>query len=328
MIKWLKKKCRRRFREWQIGKSYNQPLPSAIHASARPALIHVISSTLQQGGLLDRIKGIVSSYQLATLLGYDFFLHIDTGTFDLYRYLEPCNHKMVSTGEHIVWNKNYSKPVFLMDHHPESLSALTSLFKRNYRQYHVYCNQDYTDIIHPQFSIAERKQWWSNSFHELFRFSDDVVLKANHVLPTHQNTVGMHSRFMSLLGDFADTGKTILNERDKKALVNECLQCVSDIVKQHPEAYFIVVSDSGDFLNKVKEVAVELGISDRIQIDDNNIAHIDFNNTAAVLEKTVFDFYLLTRCSLVYQLMVSKMHLSQYARYATYISNAELVRMP
>jgi hypothetical protein len=66
----------------------------------------------------------------------------------------------------------------------------------------------------------------------------------------------------------------------------------------------------------------QTAFGEKLVILDGPVAHIDLNHSEEVLQKTILDFYLLSRCSKVYQVQGPKMYNSQFCRYAAVLGNA------
>ncbi|WP_416438758.1 hypothetical protein [Phnomibacter sp. MR] len=326
LIKWVKRKLRRTVREWQIAKSYRQPLPAAMPERDKPCVVHVMNNQLKHGGLLDRIKGSISAYQIAQRLGNDFKIYVDQSSFDLFRYLTPKDASLVCITEELHLNTGVSKPLYLNDYRPDSVQQLLASFTGNYRQFHVYGNQDYTSLLQPQLFKEDYGKYWSTLFHELFQFSDFLVHHAAGKLPNNGlPLVGVHSRFMGLLGDFQDVNNANIDTAAQNKLLEKCIVSVRQIAMENTACNILAVSDSARFLQAVQLDARGHNYASRLQIDAENIGHIDVNHADEVLCKAFTDFYLLCQCEMVHQLLFGNMYHSQFSRYAAYVGNASLV---
>lgn len=326
LTKWVKRKLRRTVREWQIAKSYRQPLPAAMPERDKPCLVHVMNNQLKHGGLLDRIKGSISAYQIAQRLGYDFKIYVDKSSFDLFRYLTPKNISVICSTEELYLNTSVSKPLYLNDYKPESVEQLLSSFSGKFKQFHVYGNQDYTGLLQPKLSKEDYGLFWSKLFQQLFQFSDFLVHHAAEKLPANgMPLVGVHSRFMGLLGDFQDVNNASLDATAQLSLLEKCISSVRQIAMENAACNILAVSDSARFLQAVQQDAMVHHYASRLLIDADNIGHIDVNHADDVLCKAFTDFYLLCQCTHIHQLLLGNMYHSQFSRYAAYVGGAYLL---
>lgn len=325
ITKWLKRLLRRHYREWQLRSIYHEPIPSALHTVTKPCIIHVLNNTLKHGGLLDRIKGIVSLYQLAKELDYDFKIFVDPQSFDLFKYLQPKQTELICLKDEFWLNRKIARPLYLNDYRPDSKGALLQLFSSDYLQFHVYGNQDYIPLLQPLLTKDAYGAYWAMLFHQLFSFVPELIHHAGlQLMKSDASIVGIHSRFMGLLGDFEDVNDVRLEASAQQYLLNDCLKAVDDIASLQQHHLLLVVSDSVRFLQAVKLNAIAHGYDSRIIIDEKNIGHIDVNHHDDVLLKAFSDFYLLCQCKKIYQIRLGGMYRSQFSRYASYIADTTL----
>lgn len=326
LTKWIKRKLRRPLREWQIAKSYRQPSPAAMPERYNPCVVHVMNNQLKHGGLLDRIKGSISAYQIAQQLGYDFKIYVDNNSFDLFKYLTAKDASLVCSSAALFMNTKLSKPLYLNDVQLTSAANLLHQFRGKYRQFHVYGNQDYTSLLQPQLSKEDYGKYWSSLFQQLFQFSDFLVAHAGAKLPNNGlPLVGVHSRFMGLLGDFQDVNKATIDTAAQKKLLEKCISSVRQIAMENADSNVLAVSDSARFLQAVQQDATIHDYASRLLIDADNIGHIDVNHADDVLCKAFTDFYLLCQCRQIHQLLLGDMYHSQFSRYAAYVGGATLL---
>jgi hypothetical protein len=322
-----KKPVRKWYREWQLGQAYTQKLMDRYaEEQGPPRIILVLTNETQHGGLVDRLKGIVSCYAIACELGMRFSVYANNEQFDLFEYLIPSDASLVCKPDRFLRVKSLAKPIYLNDWMPKSRQELLRQFGGGYRQYHVFTNQDYTRFLQPDQIHAEAlSRAWAQKFHALFSFSQKVKKEAGHCLPPEASPVAIHARFLSGLGDFEDVVFKPLPEEKKKTLIANCLAAVERIAFAHPTDWILVVSDSSVFLKEVQELAEQKNFGDRLLADANHIGHIDFVHDKRVLLKTFLDFYLLCRSKNIYQLRMPHMYSSQFSRYASYIAGRELI---
>ena len=128
--------------------------------------------------------------------------------------------------------------------------------------------------------------------------------------------MGIHLRFIGLLGDFKDLRNYDLVQEHKIGMIEWCENKILEIGMKNPEYLLKIVSDSSGFLSELltKEKFASLRL--RLQVDSSNIGHTALNVNDIVFKKTVDDFIGLRSCEKVIQLRYGKMHRSDFSRYA------------
>lgn len=106
------------FREYRFRRDARRhylPLYSAIAAPARnkePLVIAMFNGTRYQGGLVDRLRGIMTTYQFCKENGLDYRIHFTTPC-RLEEYLEPNRYDWRIADEDVSFNLNDSMPIHI-----------------------------------------------------------------------------------------------------------------------------------------------------------------------------------------------------------------------
>ena len=294
-------------------------VPMRRKSNQQPIIIIMFDNTMQHGGLLDRIKGLMSAKLIADELNYRFGIYTNEKAFNLFRFLHPVAKGIQLQKTQLIYNFWSSRPVVYYNVFNEDKTTILKLFKRRKQQYHFYCNADIFKQFYPQLSQPQSDSKWRACFHQLFYF-DEYFNAVYQQLFSGKNVAGIHLRFQSLLGDNEESNR-ILPPDKQTILIDACIARIIAIQQAHATEQLLVVSDSTVFLHHLQQAA--LIDNESIIYAPGKIAHIDFVHDEAVLQKAVLDFYLLSKCSIIYQLLAKDMYNSQFCRYAAILGNTE-----
>lgn len=267
------------------------------------------------GGLVDRIKGIVTAYCLAQELGLDFHIFFSDEQDPMVSIIKKENVHLIFERDQLDFSKKVSSPVVLYNYKPDGLSGLKQKMNR-LRQLHLYSNMDLLFLFHSD--ERERNKIWSDLFHRIFDPSIHGCMPA--ISEVNSGSIGIHLRFIGLLGDFKDLRQYILPEEQKNRMLEWCREKIYKIANEH-DAPIIVVSDSAVFLKSLIVDSKTYGLFPKLVLDPVSIGHTALENAAGVFEKAVIDFNSLGACKKVYQLRYGKMHNSDFSRYASMVNS-------
>ena len=175
------------------------------------------------GGLVDRLKGMVSFYQIATELGYDFKILFDN-PFDLKTLLEPNQVNWQISRNQLKWHPTKSEFLYFVNNF--NVNPLQIIRQSKAQTFYVYANIDYAKTTFPSLDKAQLENKWKISFNMLFKKSVFLESKLNAIETTPY--IAFHSRFTTLMGDFVDTTEKVLSEIEKttlKTIVNYYSTC-------------------------------------------------------------------------------------------------------
>jgi hypothetical protein len=242
----------------------------------------------------------------------------------LFEFLNPTNNTLVASKSDVRNNYWTSKPVLLYNLFSYNKEKLLGKF-RGCNQYHLYINMDVIEKIHLDFSKEQQSNLWRDTFASIFQFTKYFHSYWNQHIVSNR-TCGIHLRFVSLLGDFKEIINNELPDAEKDVLVKKCIQVIITIIAAGDFEKYIVVADSSHFLIRLQNSVNETQYAPRLFIPkDGPIGHIDIDHSNAVLQKTILDFYLLSRCQKIYQVKDRQMYNSQFCKYASILGNAEYI---
>lgn len=291
---------------------------------AKPSVIIIFNNTIKHGGLLDRLKGIVTAKIIAEKTGLPFGISADTSSFNLFKYLLPKDDHILVHKDALCMSVFASKPVVLYNTLAFRATDIFKKFQQKNKSYHFYTNLDFSAALNPLLSTEELHQLWKKQFFSLFSFADTITLPAQEILNATP-ACGIHLRFTSILGDFDEAVNKPLPDDQKQLLIDSCVQAVSGVIKEQKFQQFLVLSDSVTFLNYIKQLPESTFAGKKIIITPGKIGHVDVHHDEQILEKSLMDFYLLSQCKKIIQVKAKQMYNSQYSRYAAIIGNAEYV---
>jgi hypothetical protein len=298
-------------RTLSLLKIYSHLLKSiSFNKSERATIIICFDGVVSHGGLLDRLKGVISFYEVAKKKNVDFKIYFNH-PFQLSDFLEE---------NEVQWNvkKNKFNPfqdevLYLMNNF--DVNPLELIHPTKKKNYFVYCNIDYLKTINSQFSEVEINELWRNNYQQLFKESLSLK-KAIAILPQEKNIV-CHTRFTTLMGDFADTTSIVLNNLEKEKLTNNIIEKVNEIHQKNEDIPIYVLSDSIVFLNIIKEKT-------NFKILSGTPKHVDVKSSSSSFEehlKTFTDFYFMSKSEQIFLLKIDKMYNSGFSKYAAIIGN-------
>jgi hypothetical protein len=308
------KSLKKRIGKWQkkatLAVYYMRRLTFSSTRRSKTIII-CFNGILTHGGLIDRLKGIISFYEVSRQLNYDFKIQFNH-PFDLSIYLEPneCNWKL---DKEILYNPFESQIIYLMDHIDSN--PINKIKRSNANIVFVYCNLDYLKMILPDSTEEELAERWRSNFNSLFKKSDYLTRELAK-LPKEEHIV-FHARFTSLMGDFKDTSVKIISEEEKKRLVLALEEKIRQRTLLMPNISAYVLSDSKLFLDHIKTHTA-------FKILEGEPKHLEIKDNHTNLEsdtKTFTDFFFISMSDHVYLLKEKRMYMSSFPKYAAIIGN-------
>jgi hypothetical protein len=281
-------------------------------------IIICFDGLFNHGGLVDRLKGIISFYEVAKILGYDFYIQFNH-PFQLLHFLKPNIVNWDIKDKDLKYNPFNTKIIYLMDNF--EVNPLEVIKNAKAKTFLVYSNIDYLSTIYKENIESENQQIWHTNYNELFVVSNELNEKMKK-FPTEDRIV-FHARFTSLMGDFKDTTHFSLNENKKQELVNRLIRKMKEVVVLHPTKKIYVLSDSIIFLNHIKQQTSFIVL-------EGSPKHIGIKNNDADLEshyKTFVDFYFMSKSDTLYLLKLDQMYSSGFSKYAAIVGNKKIITL-
>lgn len=282
----------------------------SFRAPEKRQVILCFDGNFAHGGLVDRIKGIISFYEAAKLTGRDFKIYFKD-PFSLEDFLVP--NQLDWRIEKIEYNPFSSTVLYLMDRF--DVNPLELIKNSSADRFFVYANVDLLGKIHPEKSTGELQSLWRENYRTLF--TPSALLQEELLKMPNANTVVFHSRFTSLMGDFEDTSKKSISPEKKQQLLEALLEKITSYAQRHLEKDVYVLSDSTIFLNYIKQ-------NTGFKTLDGTPKHIDIRKNDANWDshlKTFADFYFMVNARAVYLLKLDRMYNSGFSKYAAIVGD-------
>ena len=213
-------------------------------------LIYYSSDLVSSGGLTDKLKGIITAYYLSLLTKRRFKLIFNI-PFDITKIL------IENQISWLIKSKIIEKKLLSIANHYNFINQSTnSVVKKNVQQVIddknkvlvVKVNNDYSHFFD---NITIDK--WGNSFYTLFEYSSFTKKTLNPYLKLYDwnKVIGVHCRFINLLGDNIESGKT-LNKQCCNSLIDKIKLRLHTIVNSNGGSKrLFLCSDSIKFINKL-----------------------------------------------------------------------------
>lgn len=287
---------------------------SFLESTQKKQLIICFDGFSQHGGLVDRLKGIISFYETANLTGFEFKIY-HVFPYKLEAFLEPNQYNWIATKEDMKWHPIRTK--FFYSMLDFKLNPIDFFSKTTNDKIFVYNNIDYFDKIFPELDPVERKQKWSSTFHLLFKKSNYLIAKLEEQnLP--KNRIAIHSRFTSILGDFVDTDSKILPLKEQTKLFQDLETNIKKIAKNVQIDAIYVFSDSIIYLNYMKEnTTFNILVGEPIHPDNEN----GYSFTLSDHAKSFIDFFAIAESKEIFLVRKSFMYPSAYPKFASYLND-------
>lgn len=304
----------KRFRNGEIISLDEYSKKATAKQSPNKRVICIFDGKIKNGGLADRLRGIVSVYQVSKEQNLEFKIKF-TSPFNLSEFLEPNIIDWRITEQELNYNTTIADLCYIdtlsgSDYEAKKQEQwFRREFKKKYNEFHVRTN-----------AIFSYNGDYSTLFNELFKPSPKLqasIEKQKEILGV--GYISTSFRFMNLLNDFNETvelhGKLTQEERNELIVKNiEQLQLLHD---KYPGKRILVNSDSTTFL----QAAAEL---DYVYIIPGNVTHIDGKNDTDeynAYEKTFLDFFMIANAEKIYLLRTGQMYSSGYPFAASKIYN-------
>lgn len=306
-------------KEAEIEPFYSADAPHATNE--RKMVVYMIDGRTKHGGLADRLRGIISTYDVCRSLGYDFRIHF-VHPFRLDDFLVPNKVDWSIREEELCYNSEDSSVVYCGSNGthvelPFQRLYLRQRMKAARKQVHVYTNAH----------LLQRGDKFSRLFHELFKCSPALDAALNkyaitNLAPPYPRTpapsyVSMTFRFQQLLGDFKENDYAVLPSDEQQELIERCISKIDELHRQMPDETVLVTADSRRFLEAA---------ADRlpyVYVVRGNVAHMDWSDNIPfeVNLKSFLDLMMISRAKKAFLLQTGKMYNSGFPRRAAQIGN-------
>lgn len=260
----------------------------------QPAVISIFCGNAPSGGLIDRLRGAVSTYQACQETGRTFKLHF-THPFILSDYLEPNEYDWKISPEEITYDPSQTEKLIVC-----SVSDTIEERKRHQQQTQQVLRNSKEHQVHVYSNAAYcYDNDFGRSFKTLFKPSKRLQSSIDNSKDAiGENYITVSARFCNCLDDFnEETYSEPLEVSERKLLLDSCMAELTKIVKRHPGKRLVICSDSTTFIDEAKKHFDIITTPGTISHIGNDDVH-DYE----YYEKTFLDFYTIAGASEVFLL--------------------------
>lgn len=270
------------------------------HANEKNILFFLFDPKAEHPGLADRLKAVISLYNVAKRDGYKFKFYFKD-PFALSDYLAPK----------IDWEMKWSDLEY-------SWMDTKIINECNWRgikplkpnkQYHCYC---YAGNGIP-WKFEDTGYKWSDLFCELFKPSTKLLDAYNSLGMDGTSYVSVHLRFVNALEKFENSffDNHIDSQEGRLQLIEKCKNGIREIIKENKGKQVYVFSDSKLFLDSCADIDVKT-------LNTDNIGHVSEKNNADVQLKAFLDLYVMSKSDAIYRIKAKELYNSScYALLAS-----------
>lgn len=259
-------------------------------AKERNVLYFVFDPSIEHPGVADRLKAIISLYNVAKKNEYRFKFYYND-PFDLSDYLAPRIDWKLS------WNElEYSMADTIIVN--ECNWRVIKPLKPN-KQYHCYC---YAGNGLPEY-YNDTGYKWHDLYKELFVPSDRLETAYKQLGINGQKYVSVQLRFVNALEHFENSffNNHLDTEEERQALIKKCKDGIKGIVDENPGLPVYVFSDSKVFLDSLSDLPVRV-------LDHDSIGHVSFVQDKDAQLKTFLDLYVMSKSQAIYRIMAKELY--------------------
>lgn len=316
MLKNLKTYLGKKRRDLRLLRFHlKQPKPN--HTFTKKRIIMCFNGQVPHGGLVDRLKGIISFYDVAQQLGYDFFIQFQN-PFSLSTFLEPNTINWTIDESDTGFSFQNAQLVNVINNF--EVNPLELIKKSSKSIFLVYANVDYLARLNPSKSTLDLESIWRSHFNSLFKKSKYLQEALQKV--ESKSYVSIHTRFTSIMGDFVDSTSKVISANERDLLLKQ-LKVEVDNIQKTSLAKVYAFSDSTVFLNYISKhtnAHVLKGVP----------FHMDSYKGEASIEahlKTLVDFFMISDSEQVYFLKINPMYNSAFSKYAAIIGDKPFLKV-
>jgi hypothetical protein len=294
-----------------------------IDSDHNKKLIFYCSDYSSSGGLTDRLKGIISAYQISIITNREFKVI----------YNHPFNLKKILDENHVKWHMSSSKEERQVLRNSKHYNLMGRKNNHNFMKLikkiimdkndfiAIRVNFDYSEILNNNFKTINLN--WTDCFNKLFKYSQFTnIMLADWVKSNGNNDlIGVHCRFINLMGDNIEKGKELC-DKNKQLLLKKIIKTIHAILPDSAHK-ILLCSDSNRFLNQISQNKT---IMRKIIIAKGEPKHSEKNQVSELeLQKIIVDFFLLSYCDPVYSITYDGLYPSAFPKYAAKLNSSKFI---
>lgn len=264
------------------------------------SVVYIADKHTWPGGLVDRLKGLISLYDYSQQNNVSFYIFLDKKyNFNYFLKIKKKNIILNTLNRDLRKNKvNYFLDNTLIKNY-------NNCFAKN-KINHVYTN---LDLLQYQYGKSANQKW-KEHFSNLFTPSDKIRTKVSEIIQNKKFIV-FAFRFRSKMGDFEDDGRQ-WDDRTKRVEVEKLNESVIEIITSFPKHMIYIASDSTTYLKQLIKL-------DSQRFFYNPISKADMND----MERSIIEFLIISKGEKVFQFKRPSMYSGAFSRYASIIGNID-----
>lgn len=315
-------KLRYKFKEWKFLRShYSYKNQKTINRT--PSIVAMVDNTILNGGLGDRLHGVISLYHLSQELGMDFRVNF-TQPFNLTDYFLPGNYNWVINPGELSYNSSDSIPICVYCVHKKYGKSLD--YENQYQLKLLKNRICKLKNKYIQFHIHTNAQWmqgssYSRMFHDLFKQTNELysAVQENKKI-IGEDYIGVVFRFQQLLGDFKEgNSPSPLSEESRQHLIDKCINKIQTMRSNiFLNKKILVTSDSISFLEVIRKL-------DYVYTIPGKVVHLSYSSSKDfdLHLKSFVDLMMLSDARAIYLMVTDGMFHSGFAKSASFINDIE-----
>ena len=278
------------------------------HSSLKSVVL-IFDGNVYNAGLADKLRSMTSVYYWCKKNNIEFRI-LFTYPFVLSDYLLPNSYAWVIRLDEINYSKASPKALisynnlFGAEKNTElHRSYLDSFLATGYEQIHLYTNTYCYD------------SHFSECYNELFKPKGELEKE----LEVFHKQIGcdyisISFRFTQLLGDLKDSFGTPLSDKDKRILIDKCIDSIKPIIEDCGVRKALVTSDSETFLDEIEGLPF-------IYIIPGAVGHIMNDVTDEQIRKAFWDMLMISHAKKAFMVRTPIMYRSGFAMRSAMIGN-------
>lgn len=266
------------------------------------------------GGMTDRFKGAISWWHYCNKKGLKFKL-LYNYPFNLTDYVIPNEYDWVIEEKDIPDSILTTRIFYARGENGRRLERL----KTN-KNIWYYGNIDLGSSL----GWAPYTEDWGKAFKKLFKPSP---LLEKHIDVCRSEIkapyIAVVFRFQNLLGDFNEPYyRKINDDTEREQLINKALEELDKIHVLNKGYSVLVTSDSVNFLKEARK-------NDYVYVIEGKLCHMEFtdNDSQHTQLKSFLDFFMISKASKVYSVVIGDMYKSDFPVYAAKVGGIPFERI-
>ena len=286
--------------------------PATKRSGKKRAVCIYNECNLKIGGLVDRLRAIVSIYKICKEKDIELKV-LFTHPFNLNRYLQPAKVDWKITPQELNYNTNETDLcyIYTATGSDYEIKKQEKWFRRElgreFHEFHIRTN-----------AMFSYKHNFSELFCEIFEptpLLKSLIDKQKEILG--EEYISTSFRFLNLLGDFNEPcAKTPLTIEESSKLISANIAQIEKLHTEFPDKKILVNSDSITFLQAADNLPYTYVIP-------GEISHVDNSTTEAgnAHDKTLTDFFMIANAQSIYLFITGDMYNSGFPYAASMLYN-------